>query len=300
MESALAKLRDRVPILETGVIIKWAFLVIVVLQATPILAQGQRCEGFTFNLPGYSCSIWQADASGSDWAVFDGRSGGTPPAGGEVFDNEGRLVRIRNTNISTPCDGSSDRNEIIVFDGSTEQIIGSIVDQCDGSTKLSVRPQSPLDDVWYSLKFDPINGRLLIPLRSYYGTESFFWVAAIDGFATTFDILQTFIPAADQISFRVPYMPEGFQYADWFDTYYGDLATAGDWSQARPLQCGYPAAPPDAGDFLAVEDTLPTPAPGSGYYYVTAVNYQGQTRYGRKSIGGILSGRDPAVLPACQ
>lgn len=53
------------------------------------------------------------------------------------------------------------------------------------------------------------------------------------------------------------------------------------------------------GDYLTVEDTLPTPAPGNGYYYVTAVNYQGQRRYGRKSTGGALTGRDPAVLPGC-
>lgn len=60
-----------------------------------------------------------------------------------------------------------------------------------------------------------------------------------------------------------------------------------------------PAAPPSVGDYLAVADPLPTPAPGHGRYYVTAVSYQGQRRYGRKSSGGVLSGRDPAVLPAC-
>jgi len=94
---------------------------------------------------------------------------------------------------------------------------------------------------------------------------------AISGFATTFEILQTYTPTAGPLSFRVPYMPEGFQYADFFDTYYGDLATVGDWSQARPLQCGYPATPPSVGDYLTVEDTLPDPAPGAGRYYVTAV-----------------------------
>ena len=49
----------------------------------------------------------------------------------------------------------------------------------------------------------------------------------------------------------------------------------------------------------SVTDTLPTPAVGQGYYYVTAVNYQGQRRYGRQSTGGVLTGRDPAVLPVC-
>ena len=52
------------------------------------------------------------------------------------------------------------------------------------------------------------------------------------------------------IGFRVPYMPEGNQYADFFDTYTGDLATVGDWSQLQPLACGYPATAPSVGDYL--------------------------------------------------
>ena len=102
------------------------------------------------------------------------------------------------------------------------------------------------------------------------------------------------------MGFRVPYMPEGFQFADFFDTYYGSLATLGDWSQAQPLQCGYPATAPSVGDYLTVADPLPDPPVNAGRYYFTAVNYMGQTRYGRKSNGGVLSGRDPAQLPACE
>ena len=61
----------------------------------------------------------------------------------------------------------------------------------------------------------------------------------------------------------------------------------------------YPDMPPSVGDYLTVADTLPTPSPGQGYYYVTAATFQGETRYGRKAEGGQLSGRDPAVLPGC-
>ena len=122
----------------------------------------------------------------------------------------------------------------------------------------------------------------------------------IGGFTTTFEILQTYEPTSNEISFRVPYMPEGLQAAEWFDTYYGDLATVGDWSQAQPLQCGYPAPPPSVGDYLAAADPLPDPAPSEGRYYVTAVTYEGQTRYGRKSTTAGLSGRDPARLPTCE
>jgi hypothetical protein len=46
-------------------------------------------------------------------------------------------------------------------------------------------------------------------------------------------------------------------------------------------------------------DPLPTPSPGQGRYYVTAVNYQGERRYGRRRMNGVLSGRDPAGLPGC-
>ncbi len=124
-------------------------------------------------------------------------------------------------------------------------------------------------------------------------------MVALSGFAPLLEIFQSYEPTAGPLSFTVPAMPEGFQYADWFDTYYGDLATVGDWSQAQPLQCGYPATPPSVGDYLTVADPLPAPAPGTGRYYVTAVTHHGQPRYGRKSTNGVLSGRDPAVLPGC-
>jgi len=52
-------------------------------------------------------------------------------------------------------------------------------------------------------------------------------------------------------------------------------------------------------DYLTVTDGLPTPAVGQGYYYLTAVTHQGQTRWGRQAINGLLSGRDPAGLPGC-
>jgi hypothetical protein len=94
-------------------------------------------------------------------------------------------------------------------------------------------------------------------------------------------------------------MPEGLSGAAYFDTYYGPLVKPIDFSQAQGLQCGYPSSPPSVGDYLEVADAVPTPAPGYGVYYVTAVTYQWQTRYGRKASGGVLSGRDPAGLGAC-
>ena len=149
--------------------------------------------------------------------------------------------------------------------------------------------------------FDPYSGSLYVFFQNISkGAYPAAWQKlGLDGFATVFDVLQTFTPTADAIGFRVPYMPDGFPAADWFNSYYGDLATVGDWSQAQPLQCSYPASMPTVGDYLTVVDPLPDPAPGTGRYYFTSVNYQGQIRYGRKAAGGVLSGRDPAVLPAC-
>ena len=188
--------------------------------------------------------------------------------------------------------------ELTSFDGTSEQRLGAIYWRCvDEVTQCDDRI-TPL-----ARGFDTVNGRLLVWFRSWNqncpATYDKHWLAAFEGFATTAEVLQTYTPTTSQISFRVPNMPEGFRYADYFDTYWGDLATVGDWSRAQPLQCGYPATAPTAGDYLTVEDTLPTPAPGSGYYYVTSVNYQGQRRYGRRANGGVLSGRDSAVLPAC-
>ena len=169
-------------------------------------------------------------------------------------------------------------------------------------------------DLSGSLTFDATNGRLLIPLKSYCYPTVFncnpcpcpmdeqygggWWIAAIDGFTSLYEVRQSYTPEGF-LGFRVPAVPEGMGGADYFDTYWGDLANPIDFTQAQPLQCNYPASPPHVGDYLTVADPLPNPEAGHGYYYVTAATYQGQTRYGRRASGGRLSGRDPALLPAC-
>jgi hypothetical protein len=155
------------------------------------------------------------------------------------------------------------------------------------------------------LRFDPAKGRLYFSFVAegvYFGPQPYgpaVQRCVFSGFATLYDVLQTFTPQAAAIGFRVPYMPEGLGGADHFDTYWGSLTKPIDFTQAHPLQCGYPATPPQIGDYESASDSLPVPAPDTGYYYVTATTYQGQTRYGRKTSNGHLSGRDPALLPAC-
>jgi hypothetical protein len=157
----------------------------------------------------------------------------------------------------------------------------------------------------YHLVFDPVHGRLLVSLASFCdnsacpgGAYTARWIAAIEGFTTLYEVRQSFAPETP-LGFRVPVMPEGMGGVDHFDTYWGNLTYPIDFTQAHPLQCGYPAAPPHVGDYITVADNVPTPAPGQGVYYVTAATYEGQTRYGRKAMGGQLSGRDPALLPTC-
>jgi hypothetical protein len=54
-----------------------------------------------------------------------------------------------------------------------------------------------------------------------------------------------------------------------------------------------------SGRLLHSGDTSPQRAPGAANYVVTAVTYGTQRRYGRKLIAGVMSGRDPALLPGC-
>ncbi len=242
--------------------------------------------------------------------------------GGEysVIDNVGRILRVERVFMSADefCDGIVNaktfyRTQIVANVSGADAVLAHIDDRCGalaGEADL-IWPWTNVNEGRGSILFDRGLGALHLlttnqcrghasdnceSVAFYGGGPTWF---RIRGFATTFEILQTYTPTSGPISFRVPYMPEGFPAADWFDTYYGELATVGDWSQAQPLECGYPTAISAAGDFLAVADPLPDPDPGEGRYYVTAATYQGQRRYGRKAMGGVLSGRDPVLLPTC-
>jgi len=192
------------------------------------------------------------------------------------------------------------------------------------------KPAGPASDVLLEptdMFFDPVNAQLIISVRHLEddpgGSGELIVVdnyrVAISGFTPLFDIATTFektiesffrtqaepekqngaAPAVTaNLAFRVPAKPEGLDGADRFDTYWGELDDI-DFTSAQGLRCNYPVGIPEPGDSLEVADSLPDPPPGTGYYYVTAVSYQGQTRYGRQAQTGELSGRDPALLPAC-
>ena len=195
-----------------------------------------------------------------------------------VFDNAGGLIAGR-SNISavvrTPAGLSSTPQTIAVVQGGSQ-----------------VYPDGYV--------FDTVNGRLRVLVVDLISVGD--WCFDLVGFVPLMEVTQTYIPsqAGGSLSFQTPPWPEGFAAADHFDTYWGHLTHPLDFTQAHPLQCNYPAAAPHVGDYLTVADTVPTPAPGQGVYYVTSATYQGATRYGRKATAGHLSGRDPAVLPVCE
>jgi hypothetical protein len=273
------------------------------------------CSDWVFNEGGHGCQAvvaWPTPSS----PYVDLGDGTT-----RVLDTGGRMLRV--ATIPAPgaplCAGYTLlRTEILEYDGATESVVGYVDERCGpGTTSVDeIRfygydSDSPTRNP-ARLLFDPQHGRLLIPLDTHCHESSSGsgnpycayldtvgpWLAAITGFTTTFDVLQTFTPQP-ALGFRVPYMPEGMGGADHFDTYWGPLTHPLDFTQAHPLQCGYPATAPHVGDYLTVADTVPTPEPGHGVYYVTAATYQGATRYGRKTSAGHMTGRDPDLLPAC-
>jgi hypothetical protein len=278
-----------------------ALLAIAVLSPALASQPGQPldCSDWVFLEPGYSC-IERLTCDDSD---FGGRCYvGTAVA---HIDVASAVVRAVTASTGTIC-GHTSLNRVEVFrETDTRTVIGYIDDRCVDPATDRIDGFSFQVADGASL-FDASRGQVVFPGVSYsapLNPSSFYpklWkLYAIAGFATTFDVLQTYSPPPSELSFRVPYMPEGLGGADHFDTYWGPLTKPIDFTQAHPLQCGYPATPPHVGDYETVADTLPTPAPDSGYYYLTATTYQGQTRDGRKTSGGKLSGRDPALLPAC-
>lgn len=273
------------------------------------------CTDWIIVEPGLSCSELAPLGSLDDQApwIQDGPN--------LVVDHLGRQIVVRFTlPEGHPFTVALGKVEIVRFDGLTEDVLAYVDDRqyptpgSDGRDHFRPlrQPQVTCTEpvgCRAPVAFDRLGGRLLIPANTFctgltnvacqVPHYDLWGLIAIDGFGPLLDIFQSYEPTTSSLTFTTPALPEGLGGADYFDTYTGDLATVGDWSQVQPLQCGYPANAPTVGDPFSVADTLPDPAPGTGRYYVTAVTYQGQIRYGRKAVNGVLSGRDPGVLPPC-
>lgn len=278
------------------------------------------CSDFVAVQPGYSC-VQLSNASQLGCAG----STGVPCVTGEDYaiDNESRFVTISNELLGH-CGTSPNpyvRHKFMASTASGLIEIGHIDDRC--------KPPSVYKDLTgvfgFTMDFDPMSGALFVwatdqcqctqpyPPGGVVGDCTTYcagwpdpnnsresrWVMKIVGFATTFDVLQSYQPTTSEIQFRVPYAPEGFAEADYFDTYWGPLRPGIDFSQAHSLHCGYPSTQPVTGDFESVPDTLPPPQVGNGYYYLTVSHHSGAARAGRKGVHGHLEGRDASILPAC-
>ena len=277
---------------------RFAVLAALVLVLGPAFAsepgQPLDCSDWVILEPGISCTTlvpypWSGVSPSAQQLAF-----------GTKIDNNGNGLFFT-TQITGPtaCDIPSSRyirrwDLVRTTPQGAETVLASFNERCvNGSGDLIEYP-------WYG--FDATNGRLTLAYSNRSTTDAYAYAPqriAFTGFATLFDVLQTFNPESSTLGFRVPYMPEGMGGADLFDTYWGNLGNPIDFTQAQPLQCGYPSTPPQVGDYLTVAATLPNPPAGQGRYYITAATYQGQTRYGRKRQGTVMSGRDPSVLPAC-
>jgi len=279
------------------------------------------CSDWVFMKPGFSCVplIARGRCPQDTVPVRNPCYAGNASA----VDNESNLITLEEVWVQD-CPsgyGSISQLEIVRYVAGMREVVAYVASRCVTSSRLDLAHWGAVaaGGNLGAATFDSAGGRILVAIRTSCsssdvscpadydgdgtpdqpGDDNELQLMAITGFAPLLGIIQSYEPTAGPLSFTVPAMPEGFPTADYFDTYYGDLATVGDWSQAQPLQCGYPATPPSVGDYLTVADPLPDPAPGTGRYYVTAVTHQGLRRYGRNATNGVLSGRDPAVLPGC-
>jgi hypothetical protein len=280
---------------------KGILVLVIVGFAFPALASQSGhpldCSDWVFLEPGLTCTVLPTDSGvGQEFFSFGPN---------KETDNTGAMIVVRT--IVTPGGDPTmahGRTEIVRMASGSESVLAYVEDR---ESVLADRLRST-----NLISFDAINGRLLIPLQSFcrdmnysfppdcpgnYGGGSF--IMMVNGLPSLFEILQTYTPTADALQLRVPAHPEGFRSADHFDTYWGHVSDLPDFTQAQPMQCHYPATTPAAGDFLTVADTSPAPTPGAANYTVTAVTYGSQRRYGRKLINGVMSGRDPALLPGC-
>jgi hypothetical protein len=279
------------------------------------------CSDWVFVAPGLSVLPWSLPIAEDklQYALLNARA---------AFDSTGQALQIKHCNDSVLCGGACANGLALMSNNDGVEAVIACLPQRSGSVPGSydraIEDISPFVNNSYPgvcrvpipdntggpfptcMRFDPAKGRLYFSFVAegpgYVGPEAYNPVVqrcVFEGFSTLNDVVQTFTPEPAALGFRIPYLPEGMAGVDHFDTYWGNLAHPIDFTQAHPLQCDYPASAPHVGDYLTVGDTVPSPAPGQGVYYITSATYQGATRYGRKTTAGHLSGRDPSLLPVC-
>jgi hypothetical protein len=178
------------------------------------------CSDWVFLEPGMSCTQFICPSSDPDDCV-NGNAG-------LVFDNEGRMIRIRTRSGGT-C-GS--RYEVVAFEGEEWRPIAFIDRRCGGD---AIRQNS-----FHLIEFSATAGRLAIRMLSEHdgAYEPVNWVAFLDGMTPLAEILQSYSLGGSSFFARVPVFPEGLTAADRFDSYSGDLVGL-NFGNATGLQCDY-------------------------------------------------------------
>ena len=155
-----------------------------------------------------------------------------------------------------------------------------------------------------NMAVDNINGSLYLatqsslfnggPVMEQYG------IVKISGLPTLLDIIPTFQPAAGTLSWITPKHPEALPAADRFQVYVGDVRAPGDLSGPVPFDCSVPdTGSPEPGEYISILDSRPDPPVGEATYVIIGVEHEGERRFGRQQIGGVLAGRDPLTFTGC-
>ena len=172
----------------------------------------------------------------------------------------------------------------------TSELILSII----GCFSTSVTSSNEIQGIY----LDAINGSALLNTRTMFGED----VIEIRGLPTLLDIIPTFQPASETLSWVTPKHPEALPSADNFQVYAGnidDLRRDRDFTSAVPVDCAVPdVGSPAPGDYLSILDPL-NPAKGKVEYAIVGVEHGGRQRFGRQSSSGILTGREPSLFSSC-
>ena len=232
--------------------------------------------------------------------LCEGESGLTPI--GQGFDAVGNLYRVNMRMILTEsfiC-GTQTIHFITRTSGDSEEVVARML-SCGLAEGGGI-----FDRQLMALTVDSVNGRIdLVTKNSVSFPDSIttsFAILRISGLPSLLDIIPTFQPTSETLSWITPKHPEALPAADNFQVYAGnidDLRRDRDFTSAVPVDCSVPdVGPPAPGDYLSILDPL-NPAKGKVEYAIVGVEHAGRQRFGRQNSSGILTGREPTAFSSC-
>jgi len=189
---------------------KCAATVLVAFVCSGAFASGPGepfdCADWVFQESGLSCAVWHP------WTIWEEPF---PPNGDprtyldelSSFDMAQRLIRARKVLVPAPegCEYVWDMPQLEIYwrDGASEGVIAHLPPRCNFE-------QFEWADDPSNIEFDPISGTLLVGVADVTGCWSGskscapwtagWWVAAIHGFTTTSEVLDSYTPASQQTS----------------------------------------------------------------------------------------------------